>query len=116
MIILADENIALKLVQKLREEGHAISWIMDGFRGSDDPQVLERALSSTALLLTEDKDFGDLIFSQKLESAGVLLLRLQSLPFDVAAEEVCAAIRTEGDVLLGQFSVLTPSGLRSRVL
>ncbi len=114
MIILADENIAAKLIERLRGEGHSVSWIMEGLRGSNDPTVLEQALATDALLITEDKDFGDLIFSQGLESASVLLLRLQSLPFEIAASRVCAVIRTEKNSLLGQFSVLTPAGLRTR--
>jgi predicted nuclease of predicted toxin-antitoxin system len=116
MKIFADENIGAEVVRQLRDDGHSVSWVIEGARGSKDPEVLSDALESNSLLITNDKDFGELVFSHHLHSAGVLLLRILNLPYNVRASKICALIRTEGDSLLGQFSVLTPSGLRSRGL
>jgi predicted nuclease of predicted toxin-antitoxin system len=114
MRIFADENIGAEIVRQLRDDGHSVSWIVEGTRGSVDPDVLAEALESNSLLITNDKDFGELVFSNHLHSAGVLLLRIHNLPYKSRASKVCSLIRSDGDSLLGQFSVLTPAGLRSR--
>ncbi len=114
MRIFADENIGTTVVRSLLEEGHTVSWVVEGVRGSKDPRVLMDAMEANSLLITNDKDFGELVFSHHLPSAGVLFLRLHNLSYPIRAKHVCAIVRTEGDALLGHFSVLTPGGLRSR--
>ncbi len=114
MIIVADENIGPEIVRGLRDNGHSVSWISEGFRGSDDPIVRAKALKSHALLITQDKDFGELVFSQNLPSSGVLLLRIHDMTYRERTVQVLETIRREGASLLGRFSVLTAAGLRSR--
>lgn len=82
--------------------------------GSDDGAVLSRAAASEALLLTADKDFGEIVFRQGRASCGVLLLRLSGLPNARKAELVAGAVARFGDELRGAFTVVTPGAIRRR--
>ncbi|MCX7601192.1 MAG: DUF5615 family PIN-like protein [Meiothermus sp.] len=81
-----------------------------------DPQVLVMAGEKGALLLTADKDFGELVFRQNLVPGEVLPLRLEGLSPGEKAEQVAWALRSHGEALLRAFSVLDPRRLRVRKL
>jgi predicted nuclease of predicted toxin-antitoxin system len=76
--IVADENVDKEIVDRLRADGHEVLYIAEENAGIDDGTVLDRSLETGAVLLTADKDFGDLVFRQRLLHAGVLLARLLS--------------------------------------
>ena len=61
MRILADENIDYPVIRKLREQGFEVLSIMDMHQGEDDNFVLSVANKLECILLTNDKDFGDLV-------------------------------------------------------
>ncbi len=114
MKILADENISRLLVDRLRQEGHEVLYIMEMARGSKDTTVLELASQSGALLVTDDKDFGELVFHQHLDASGVLLVRLATVEPSQAIEVVVQVIEEYGDRLLQAFTVIMPRGIRIR--
>ena len=114
MKILADENISSLLVERLRQEGHLVQYIMEIARGSNDPTVLDLANRQEALLITDDKDFGELVFHQHLKATGVLLIRLATLSPAEENEVVTEVIRTYGEKLLQSFTVITPHTVRIR--
>jgi predicted nuclease of predicted toxin-antitoxin system len=62
MHFLANENFPLDVVEALRSEGHDVAWIRTDAPGSKDPDILKRAVAENRILLTFDKDFGDLAF------------------------------------------------------
>jgi predicted nuclease of predicted toxin-antitoxin system len=75
--LLANENVPRLVVTRLRERGHDVQWGLEENRGIADPIVLEKAWSDRRVLLTLDKDFGELVFQQGMEAAcGVILIRL----------------------------------------
>ena len=76
MKLLADENLDLSVVARLREAGHQVLAVAEMEPGISDDVVLDRANSEAAMLLTEDKDFGELAFRQFLIHHGVILVRL----------------------------------------
>ncbi|HRZ23009.1 MAG TPA: DUF5615 family PIN-like protein, partial [Candidatus Contendobacter sp.] len=77
---LADENFLGDAVTALREAGHDIVWIRTDAPGSTDRQVLTRAVAERRILLTFDKDFGDLAYRCRLPATcGIVLFRI-SLP------------------------------------
>jgi predicted nuclease of predicted toxin-antitoxin system len=76
---LANENFPLEAVESLRLAGHDVAWIRADAPGSTDPQVLARAVAELRVLLTFDKDFGDLAFRAGLPSGcGIVLFRLRA--------------------------------------
>ena len=66
MRFLANENFPLDAVEALRQNGHDVAWIRIDSPGISDPQVLSRAQSENRILLTFDKDFGELAFRSQL--------------------------------------------------
>ena len=78
MNFLADESCAGPVVRALREAGHDVVAIAEHARGATDEQVLERALNEKRVLITEDRDFGKLVYARGRSSAGVILLRFDS--------------------------------------
>lgn len=114
MKLLADEGVDAPIVGRLRGEGHGVFYVAEMRPGIKDPEVLALAREEGALLLTTDKDFGELIFRQGLLSTGVLLLRLEGLPPLEKANRVAWALREHGVEMVGAFSVLNGKRLRIR--
>lgn len=114
MILVADENVEQPIVKKLRDHGHTVNYIAELAPGITDQNVLELCSSSDALLITADKDFGELVFRGGRSHCGVLLLRFAGLPAQAKAERVVWAVKEHGSEMVGGFSVLAPLTLRIR--
>lgn len=77
MRLLANENFPLDAVEALRANGHDVAWIREDSRGIADDKVLLRAQEENRIVVTFDKDFGELAFRSKLPAAsGVILFRV----------------------------------------
>jgi hypothetical protein len=73
---LANENVPPEVIEAVRQSGLEITWIKDISPGMDDDSVLELAYSEGRVLVTFDKDFGEMAFHRgKTSVHGVLLLR-----------------------------------------
>jgi len=73
---LANENVPREVVEAARQAGHDLAWIAESSPGADDDAVLAAALAQSRILLTFDKDFGEMAFRQgKTATCGKLLLR-----------------------------------------
>ncbi len=75
MRFLVDENIPYSAVERLRGLGHDVVAVRDVMRGAPDEDVLARSRSEDRVLVTADKDFGEMIFARRDLAAGVLLVR-----------------------------------------
>ena len=78
MKFLADENIGYKIIKPLRELGFDIKSILEINKGLADSAVLSLADKDSRILITTDKDFGELVYLNKLVHRGVILLRLKN--------------------------------------
>lgn len=77
MRFLANENFPGGAVSILQEMGHDVAWICTDSPGASDHQVLAKAVAESRILLTFDKDFGELAFRSKLPSTcGIILFRI----------------------------------------
>ena len=114
MKLLCDEGVERQVVERLREGGHDVSYMAEDEPSAGDDYVLERAAAESAVLVTTDKDFGELVFRQKRASSGVLLLRLAGLANQKKAAIVAGVLRDHGQELQGAFSVVTPNRVRIR--
>jgi predicted nuclease of predicted toxin-antitoxin system len=113
---LANENFSLDVVEALRNEGHDVAWIRTDAPGSKDADILHRAVTENRVLLTFDKDFGDLAFQFGLPATcGIVLFRVQATSSAALATVVVAAIRSRSD-WAGNFSVVDPSRIRVKPL
>src|SRR5438105_3183648 len=112
MNLVADESVATPIVERLRADGHTVLSIREVARGDTDDRVLSRSVTESAPLLTEDKDFGELVYRMSASHAGVVLIRLGNLPRAARAELVSRAVRDHGSEFVGRFTVITPAGIR----
>ena len=116
MLFLANENFPLDAVEAIRQIGHDVVWIRTDAPGSKDPDVLKRAVSEQRVLLTFDKDFGDLAFQHGLPAAcGIVLFRIQASSSAALATMVVTALQSRTD-WPGQFSVVEAGRIRMRAL
>ena len=114
MNLVADEGVDRQIVDLLRSEGHDVAYVAELAPGITDEEVLREANGRGALLLTTDKDFGDLIFRRRLVHSGVVLLRVSGLSTPDKAKLVAAVFRERGTEVLNSFSVISPSQVRIR--
>lgn len=114
MNFLADESVDQPIVERLRHDGHDVLAVVEMEQSIPDEMVLERANQQGALLLTADKDFGELVFSQRRITAGVVLIRLAGLSPGTKAAIVSDVIREHGAELLHAFTVISPGMVRIR--
>jgi predicted nuclease of predicted toxin-antitoxin system len=74
--LLADVNIESVTLAWLEASGHDVLRAIEWKRDASDEVLLDRALSEGRVLLTRDKDFGDLTFRDMRLASGVILLRI----------------------------------------
>jgi predicted nuclease of predicted toxin-antitoxin system len=112
MRILADENIPGDAVEMLRSRGHDVVWVRTDSPGAADEAHLARAISQQRLLITFDKDFGQLVFRLgQTASCGVVLFRITTPSSIVAAERIADILDSRTD-WVGQFSVVDDRRIR----
>lgn len=115
MKLLADEGVDRQMVELLREAGHDVRYIAELEPGISDENVLEVAGNEQRKLLTADKDFGELLYRQKLLSNGVILTRLSGLTPDSKARVLLEAIEDHAEDLSSEtFAIVTPGAIRIR--
>lgn len=112
MRLLANENVPALLVESLINRGHDVAWIKRDSPGATDAEVLRRSVSERRVLITFDKDFGDLVFRLGANaSSGVILLRLRGATPDALADACVRAIDCRED-WVGHLSVIEPGRIR----
>lgn len=114
MNLVADENIDRGIVERLRRDGHQVDWIAESSPTISDDEVLRRAAVGGAVLVTEDKDFGELVYRRGLTHAGVLLIRLEGMDNAAKAEVVSQVVRDNVTELPGAFAVVSSDSFRLR--
>lgn len=116
MRILADENVPRPIVAWLRGRGHDVLYAAESRAKSPDADLLAEAEAQGYVVLTEDKDFGDLVYRDRRNSHGVILLRMEDLPAAQRLARLRAAWAEIESHLPGNFLVVTRSRLRMRPL
>jgi len=112
--LVADESVDKPIVDALRAAKFDVTYFAEESPGADDPAILAAANEPKALLLTCDKDFGELVYRQRLASAGVVLLRLAGLAAESKARLVTQTVQAHSHEMVDAFSVVTPGILRIR--
>ncbi len=109
---LANENVPVEVVEAARQAGHDMAWICELAPGDDDDAVLARSLAESRVLVTFDKDFGEMAFRQgKNATCGVILLRPRLRDPDYVARFTVAVLAQQVD-WEGRFCVAQEGKLR----
>ena|SRR5262245_43232522 len=116
MRLLANENFPAQAVEALRLRGHDVAWVRTDAPGSSDRQVLDRAIAEDRLLITFDKDFGELAFrAGRPASCGVVLFRIRLTSPSQVAQRAVAALESRAD-WAGHFAVVLDDRVRMTLL
>ncbi len=116
MKLIVNENISAALVLELRNRGHDVLAVKESMRGSDDSIILARAQSESRLVVTQDKDLGELAFRFGLPAdCGVILFRLAGDDPDADIHRMLEVIESRSD-WAGYFAVATDDRVRIRPL
>ena len=116
MRFLADECCDAALVGALRDDGHDVLYAVESLRGVTDDEVLHQAFSERRVLLTEDKDFGELVYRLRRPALGIVLLRFDVADRALKIPRLRRLLEQEARRLSSSFIVLEVDKVRIRPL
>jgi predicted nuclease of predicted toxin-antitoxin system len=111
MKFLVDECVGPVVAQWLKQKYDAIS-IYDYLTGIDDNDVLQKAFLENRILITSDKDFGEIIFKSKKQHCGIILLRLDDERPSNKIVVLDSVLQRHSEELFGNFVVITEKTIR----
>lgn len=117
MDFVANENFPLFRVRLLRNAGHGVASVIEETPGATDSDILERAQRENRIILTFDRDYGELIYRHRtFFTEGVVYFR-----FDLSTPEepakILLKVLEEGKALLpGKFAIIERGRIRQRAL
>ncbi len=114
MTFVADESVDRPIMERRGEDGYGVIYVAEIGAGMPDDEVLLLAGREKAVLITADKDFGEMVFRQRLHGHGILLIRLAGFPSTRKADWVKFAVREHQGELEESFAVLQPGIIRVR--
>ena len=112
MRFLADESCDAALGQALLEAGNDVMEVREAKPGADDEWVVSLAVSENRILLTEDKDFGGLIYAHGHKAIGVIFLRYPVSERNRIAQDLVELVKQQNEKLIGSFVTVTPKRIR----
>jgi predicted nuclease of predicted toxin-antitoxin system len=116
MRFLVNENVSGTVIGALRSRGHEVLSVKESMRSESDQAILARGEAESRIVVTHDRDFGELAFRSRLPaSCGVILIRLSGTDPDADNRRVLQALESRSD-WAGNFSVVTDRRIRMRPL
>lgn len=109
---LADESCDFAVVRALRAAGYDVLAVAERAPGARDEDVIRLATSERRILLTEDKDFGQLVFAAGKETCGVIFIRYPAGLRSELPQRVLEAVKRDGSRMQAAFVVLQPKRMR----
>ena len=111
---IVDECTGMAVVYFLRQQGYDTIAVSEIMPQAIDVDILRRAVAEERIVVTNDKDFGDMVYRDKRVHAGVLLLRLGDDRAEVKVRMVAAVLADHIDELANSFVVVTEQNIRIR--
>ena len=115
-MILADENIDAHFVSVLRANNIEVASISEDHRGITDEEVIGISKNPQRIILTEDKDFGEWVYSHNENGISVILLRYHATETKEIISILLKLLESKGDSLFGKFTTITSQKIRIRSL
>lgn len=113
---LVDENVEYTLVHHLRKQGYDVLSVAESYLSLDDAFILHQAAQEQRIVITSDKDFGQLVFKEKMPAAGIILFRLQDQSAAAKSKLLSLVLMEYETQLPGNFVVVSEAKIRIRRL
>ena len=113
---LADVNIEKNLVEFLRALGYDVLWIPDYNCRLMDDELLKLSNEENRILITNDTDFGELVFLQKKITTGIILIRIKGQEINKKLEVLKKLFEYHKDKISNNFIVISDKKIRIRSL
>ncbi len=110
--VLADEKVPGEAIDALRRLGHGVVWIRTYSPGSSDETILKQAQAEKRLVITFDKDFGELAFHRGLPASSSIVLFRVSTPSPAYTTALIVAALQSRPECAGYFSVVENDRIR----
>jgi predicted nuclease of predicted toxin-antitoxin system len=114
--IIADENISVSIINSLRSAGYKVLSVKTDSPGAKDSDIIRIAAENYSVVLTEDRDFGEWVFSHKVKSSGILYLRYEYNDRTRIIEMLLSVLEKYSMSLYDKFTVITSDRIRVREL
>lgn len=112
MRFLVDECTGKSVAHWLREQGHDVYSVYEEARGITDDEVLDKAYRENYILVTNDKDFGEMVHREKRPHRGIVLLRLNDERPECKIQAIENLLTSFSDQLADSFAVVAESQVR----
>ena len=109
---LADESVDFRIITHLRDGGYDIEAVVEVNPSISDEDVLEMANDLEAILITEDKDFGELSYRMNKPNQGIILIRLAGVDIEERKNKIQAALENFLEDFRGKFTVISKNKIR----
>lgn len=114
MKFLVDVGVGKKIENFLKINGYDVLSVREIDARAKDLQILKWAFDDQRMIITMDKDFGELVFNSSKQHAGVLILRLEDADGDAKVEVIKNILSNYSDRLKSNFCVYQDGKLRIR--
>lgn len=112
MKFIVDENTGPSVARWLANKGYDIFSVYDSSPGLSDEAILAKAFAENFIIITCDKDFGELVYKQQLPHRGVILLRLNDETPPAKIKKLEFLLAEHQEHLIDKFVVVSDAGIR----
>jgi predicted nuclease of predicted toxin-antitoxin system len=113
---LADASCDFNVVKALRKAGFQMDAVAEIAANASDDKIMDMATKGRSVLITEDKDFGWLVYAKGHDTVGILFLRYKLSARSRLIQQLIQFIQKTGEDLIGAFVVAQPGRFRIRKL
>ena len=111
-MFLADESLDFRIVTHPRKNDYEVEAIVELKPSIKDEEVLKMAKEMDAILLTEDKDFGELTYRLKKPNHGIVLIRMPGIPINEKIGKIIQVLEGYPQDLRDKFTVISRDKVR----
>lgn len=115
-MLLADESVNKNIIIAMRNNGYYVFSVMEEMRSEDDINIAKFSLEPLRIIVTEDKDFGEIVYHHNLKVAGIILLRYSPLDYKIIENKLLNYLSAHLEDNVGKFDVINSKLTRVRHL
>ena len=113
---LVDECCPASVVAALRGRNLDVRYVAEEAAGLSDADVMSLAIDQGRILVTTDKDFGNLALRLGHQLPGVVLIRVKRLAVPEVAERIAGLIGENAETFPGCIATIGANRIRRRPL